>query len=164
MVRPSRFTKDRCVRVPVAKRLNIPEKEAFANRHANRQMWFEIGNELRAEFGPTYLAEQVARDCDFLIGIRNREELQRARVRPREHRNLDRARRAVRSDLGIFSGAVRRDNSEPRESRRVTRAAEAIRESVEVKGARTDSIAQVSFHDPRVRGGCLCFKIGLIFF
>ena len=57
-----------------AARLGLSMREAWQRRHEQRQVWFDIGNELR-ESDPAYLAREVLRQGDLCIGIRSKGEM-----------------------------------------------------------------------------------------
>lgn len=58
-----------------AKHLGISEEEAFARRHEDRMLWFELGNKLR-EHDPAFLARQTFQHGDIAVGIRDRSEME----------------------------------------------------------------------------------------
>ena len=57
-----------------ARRLGIPEAEAWATRHANRDLWLRLGIELRGD-DPAALAREVLRYGDIADGIRDPDEM-----------------------------------------------------------------------------------------
>jgi hypothetical protein len=61
----------------VAKRLGRPVIEVFAERHQNRQLWFDIGNELRAN-DPAFLVRECLKNADIAVGLRNEDEVRAA--------------------------------------------------------------------------------------
>lgn len=58
-----------------AARLGLSLREAWQRRHEQRQVWFDIGNELR-ERDPAYLAREVLRQGELCVGVRSRGEMQ----------------------------------------------------------------------------------------
>lgn len=58
-----------------AKRLGLSVKEAFRRRHEDRELWYRIGVELRAD-DPAFLAREVLKDGDIVVGVRDRLELE----------------------------------------------------------------------------------------
>ena len=58
-----------------AARLGIPEAEAFATRHACRDLWRAIGDELRRD-DPAYLARKTLEHGDICVGIRSAAEME----------------------------------------------------------------------------------------
>src|SRR5687768_11374502 len=57
-----------------AARLGLPVDVAFAQRHADRQLWFAIGVELQ-QSDPAYLVRETLRDAEISVGLRSRDEL-----------------------------------------------------------------------------------------
>lgn len=58
----------------VAAKLGIPEDEAYASRHAMRETWYRIGNQLR-EQDQLILVNQALQHGDVVAGIRSKREL-----------------------------------------------------------------------------------------
>lgn len=58
----------------VAEYLGRPVDEVYASRHANRELWFKIGNELRAK-NPGVLIRESLKFGDIVGGIRDIEEI-----------------------------------------------------------------------------------------
>jgi hypothetical protein len=58
----------------VANRLGVPVQTAFTERHAHRQLWFDIGNELRAT-DPAFLVRETLLSGEISVGMRNRSEI-----------------------------------------------------------------------------------------
>lgn len=63
----------------VAARLGLTVEEAFARRHENRPLWFEVGNELRSP-DPTYLVRECMKEGEIVVGLRNSDEVKAARA------------------------------------------------------------------------------------
>lgn len=63
----------------VAARLGMEIGEAFAKRHESRQLWFDVGNELRAN-DPAYLVRECLKDGEIAVGLRNADEVAAARA------------------------------------------------------------------------------------
>ena len=61
-----------------AARLGKGIAESFAERHENRQFWFDVGNELRAG-DPAYLVRECLRGGEIVVGLRNADEVVEAR-------------------------------------------------------------------------------------
>lgn len=61
-----------------AAELGISVDEAFAQRHTERDIWYELGNRLRAH-DAAYLVRETLRDGEICVGIRDPEELLAAR-------------------------------------------------------------------------------------
>lgn len=57
-----------------AAQLGVPVEVAFANRHSERQVWYELGNELR-QHDAAYLVRECLRGGELVVGIRDGEEL-----------------------------------------------------------------------------------------
>lgn len=74
-VRYSGFSTSAVIAPYVASVLGISEEEAFRRRHEDRQLWYEIGNELR-EHDPAFLARKTFEHGDIAVGIRDRDEMQ----------------------------------------------------------------------------------------
>jgi hypothetical protein len=65
----------------VAKQLGISVEEAFARRHEDRKLWFDMGNHMRAA-DPGYLLRNVLEGGhSIVVGMRNVDELAFARAR-----------------------------------------------------------------------------------
>ena len=62
-----------------AAQLQISVAEAYARRHQERNLWYEIGNQLRAS-DPASLVRETLRDGEICVGIRAVEELLAARA------------------------------------------------------------------------------------
>lgn len=58
-----------------AHRLDLSLEEAWQRRHEMRQVWRDIGDELRTG-DPAYLAREVLRQGDLCVGIRSRGEME----------------------------------------------------------------------------------------
>lgn len=63
----------------VAARLGLDAAEAFARRHEDRVLWFEVGNELRRH-DPLFLVRECLADGEIVVGMRNRDEVIGARA------------------------------------------------------------------------------------
>jgi hypothetical protein len=63
----------------VAARLGLTVEEAFARRHENRPLWFDVGNELRTP-DPTYLVRECLKEGEIAVGLRNSDEVKAARA------------------------------------------------------------------------------------
>lgn len=63
----------------VAAELGVPESEAYATRHENREEWFRIGNETR-ERDPALFVREMLAAGDIGGGIRSAEEFQAAKA------------------------------------------------------------------------------------
>lgn len=74
-LRYSGFSTSMAITPHAAKHLGITEEEAFARRHEDRMLWFELGNNLR-EHDPAFLARQTFEHGDIAVGIRDRSEMQ----------------------------------------------------------------------------------------
>lgn len=75
-----RFTGE-CSRVicpHAAARLGISEHEAYATRHASRDLWRRLGDDLRAH-DPAALARETLREGNICVGIRARVEMDAVR-------------------------------------------------------------------------------------
>lgn len=59
----------------IAIELGISEEEAWNTRHANREYWFEFGNNYR-KGDPAKIARKCLLASDMVIGLRDKEELQ----------------------------------------------------------------------------------------
>lgn len=57
-----------------AAELGVSVEEAFANRHQERVVWYELGNRLR-ERDAAFLARECLKGGELVVGIRDREEL-----------------------------------------------------------------------------------------
>lgn len=57
----------------VAHMIGIPSRQAYAERHQNREFWIEACNQLRAD-DLTRLARWCLGACDLAIGLRGKEE------------------------------------------------------------------------------------------
>lgn len=77
---PLRFsrTTSEAIAPHVARRLGLAVEVAFARRHQDRYLWFEVGNELRA-VDPAFLVRETLRDGDICVGLRQAEEVTAAR-------------------------------------------------------------------------------------
>lgn len=73
-IRYSGFSTSMAITPHAAKRLGISEAEAFARRHEDRMLWYELGNELR-EHDRAFLARQTFEHGDIAVGIRDRQEM-----------------------------------------------------------------------------------------
>lgn len=62
----------------VAAKKGIPEEEAYATRHQERELWYHTGNEVR-EQGPTTLIREALKHGEITGGIRDLEEILAAR-------------------------------------------------------------------------------------
>ena len=62
----------------VAERLGLSATEAFARRHEDRELWFSVGNDLRAD-NPTFLVRECLEDGEIVVGMRNCDEVIAAR-------------------------------------------------------------------------------------
>lgn len=62
----------------VAKRLGKTVDEVFATRHADKQLWFDIGNELR-ERDPLHIVRECLKDGELVVGPRDCGEIVHAR-------------------------------------------------------------------------------------
>lgn len=69
------FSTSMAITPHAAKHLGISEEEAFARRHRDRELWYELGNNLRQN-DKAFLARQTFEHGDIAVGIRDREELQ----------------------------------------------------------------------------------------
>jgi hypothetical protein len=58
-----------------AAHLGLSVEEAFRRRHEDRDLWFKLGCELRRD-DPAYLAREVLRDGDLVVGVRDRAEME----------------------------------------------------------------------------------------
>lgn len=59
----------------VAKRLNRTDlDQVYAERHANRKFWYDVGNELR-ESGPSTLIRQALKHGNITAGVRDMAEI-----------------------------------------------------------------------------------------
>lgn len=65
----------------IARREGISFEAAHALRHARRDDWFRVGNELRDQHGPAHLAVEVLKDGDLVVGVRSRGEIETAKRR-----------------------------------------------------------------------------------
>ncbi len=59
----------------VASRLGVSVQEAYADRHNNRKLWYDTGNELRDRYGADFLFRLASKDGQLTGGLRSREEL-----------------------------------------------------------------------------------------
>lgn len=62
----------------VAKRLGQTVRRAFSERHENRELWFQVGNELRAN-DSAYLVKESLKEGEIVVGLRNLDEVMVAR-------------------------------------------------------------------------------------
>lgn len=74
-IRYSGFSTSMAITPHAAKHLGISEEEAFARRHEDRMLWFNLGNKLR-EHDQAFLARQTFEHGDIAVGIRDRDEMQ----------------------------------------------------------------------------------------
>lgn len=58
-----------------ARRLGLPEAEAWRTRHECREVWRALGDELRAH-DPGFLARTVLKRGDVVCGVRSRPEME----------------------------------------------------------------------------------------
>jgi hypothetical protein len=74
---PLRYSKStsQVIAPHAAARLGLSAEEAFARRHEDRDLWFKLGCELRRD-DPAYLAREVLRDGDLVVGVRDRAEME----------------------------------------------------------------------------------------
>ena len=70
-----------CLARHVAVRLGVPVQQAYRTRHANRNLWHRVGNELRRR-DPGLLTRESLRHAEITGGVRGIEEVQACR---REH-------------------------------------------------------------------------------
>lgn len=63
----------------IVARTGADPEDAWATRHANRDLWYRIGNELRAE-DPLVLVRRALERSELLVGCRDGDELVRARA------------------------------------------------------------------------------------
>lgn len=59
----------------VAEQLGINAVEAYESRHQHREMWYKIGNEVRAQLGNQYLLECCFERGDIAAGVRDADEM-----------------------------------------------------------------------------------------
>lgn len=62
----------------VARRLGKTVDEVFATRHADKQLWFDVGNELRAR-DPLRIVRECLEKSDIVVGPRDDGEIVHAR-------------------------------------------------------------------------------------
>lgn len=58
----------------VAARLGVTVDQAYRTRHANRNLWHRVGNEIRRR-DPGLLVRESLQDAEITGGVRGREEL-----------------------------------------------------------------------------------------
>ncbi len=58
----------------VAARLGVSEEQAYAERHANRKFWYDVGNEIR-EGDPTLLLREAFEHGELTGGLRDIAEV-----------------------------------------------------------------------------------------
>jgi hypothetical protein len=74
-------TTSHCLARHVAARLGVSVQEAYRSRHANRNLWHRVGNQLRRH-DPGLLTRESLRHAEITGGVRGIEEVQACR---REH-------------------------------------------------------------------------------
>lgn len=62
----------------VAARLGVSVREAYRSRHANRNLWHRVGNEIR-RLDPGLLVRESLRHAEITGGVRGIEEIQACR-------------------------------------------------------------------------------------
>lgn len=62
----------------VAERLGVPVEQAYAERHQNRRVWMETGEDLRRH-DPTFLCRQAFAHGDVSGGVRGAAEIREIR-------------------------------------------------------------------------------------
>src|SRR3954452_19006062 len=67
-----------CLARHVAARLGVSVQEAYRSRHANRNLWHKVGNELR-RLDPGLLARESLQHAEITGGVRGIEEIQACR-------------------------------------------------------------------------------------
>jgi len=67
-----------CLARHVAARLGVSVQEAYRSRHANRNLWHRVGNELRRR-DPGLLARESLQHAEITGGVRGIEEVQACR-------------------------------------------------------------------------------------